>query len=71
MYVDIFNYAMPIKHPVCFQGWIEGMVGPTFPDIRLLMSEDLATSSWLFTAGSFGYDVNITNYLYVITGRFL
>ncbi|WAR18912.1 MFS4B-like protein [Mya arenaria] len=36
-------------------GWCVGLSGPTFPDIRLIMGEDLATASWIFTAGSFGY----------------
>ncbi|KAL4237401.1 hypothetical protein ACF0H5_002119 [Mactra antiquata] len=36
-------------------GWIVGMVGPTFPDLRQIINEDLATTSWMFPAGSFGY----------------
>ncbi|XP_045168053.2 sodium-dependent glucose transporter 1A-like [Mercenaria mercenaria] len=43
---------------VCFSmfslGWRNGLVGPTFPDLRLITNEDLSTASWLFTAISFG-----------------
>ncbi|XP_045169469.2 sodium-dependent glucose transporter 1A-like [Mercenaria mercenaria] len=36
-------------------GWSAGMNGPVFPDLRQIIREDLATSSWMFTVGSFGY----------------
>lgn len=43
---------------VCFSmfslGWRNGLVGPTFPDLRLITNEDLSTASWIFTAISFG-----------------
>ncbi|XP_060573550.1 sodium-dependent glucose transporter 1-like isoform X2 [Ruditapes philippinarum] len=36
-------------------GWSAGMNGPVFPDLRQIIQEDLAKSSWMFTTGSFGY----------------
>ena len=38
-----------------FQGWRNGMIGPTFPDLRIIIDKDLSTASWLFTAKSLGY----------------
>ena len=31
-----------------------GLLGPTFPDLRLIAQEDLETASWIFTTGSIG-----------------
>ncbi|KAL4221145.1 hypothetical protein ACF0H5_019404 [Mactra antiquata] len=43
---------------VCFSmfalGWRNALVGPTFPDLRLIIKEDLSTASWIFTAISLG-----------------
>ncbi|XP_045201860.1 sodium-dependent glucose transporter 1A-like [Mercenaria mercenaria] len=35
-------------------GWRNAMIGPTFPDLRIIIDEDLSTSSWIFTAKSLG-----------------
>ena len=37
------------------QGWIEALFGPTFPDLRLIINEDLDTASWLLTGTSIGF----------------
>ncbi|KAK3587981.1 hypothetical protein CHS0354_014498 [Potamilus streckersoni] len=36
-------------------GLLVGQTGPAFLDLRLIIGEDLATSSWLLTAGTGGY----------------
>ncbi|KAL3832495.1 hypothetical protein ACJMK2_024134 [Sinanodonta woodiana] len=36
-------------------GLFAGQTGPAFPDLRLIVNKDLATSSWLLTAGTTGY----------------
>lgn len=35
-------------------GWRNGLIGPTFPDLRLIIEEDLSRASWIFTAISLG-----------------
>ncbi|XP_045206849.1 sodium-dependent glucose transporter 1A-like [Mercenaria mercenaria] len=35
-------------------GWRSALIGPTFPDLRLIIDEDLSTASWIFTAKSLG-----------------
>ncbi|XP_060607776.1 sodium-dependent glucose transporter 1A-like isoform X2 [Ruditapes philippinarum] len=36
-------------------GWMTGQIGPSFPDLQLVVQETLDTASWLFTIYSFGY----------------
>ncbi|XP_045169882.2 sodium-dependent glucose transporter 1A-like [Mercenaria mercenaria] len=35
-------------------GWRNALIGPTLPDLRLIINEDLSTTSWIFTAKSLG-----------------
>ena len=37
-----------------FQGWLLGLLGPTFPDLRLIVNKDLTTASWIFTTIALG-----------------
>jgi len=37
------------------QGWVVGQMGPSFPDLRQIVKQDLNTSAWLFTIFSIGY----------------
>ncbi|XP_045168516.2 sodium-dependent glucose transporter 1A-like isoform X1 [Mercenaria mercenaria] len=36
-------------------GWMTGQIGPSFPDLQLVVEQTLDTASWLFTIYSFGY----------------
>ncbi|XP_060598802.1 sodium-dependent glucose transporter 1-like [Ruditapes philippinarum] len=35
-------------------GWRSALIGPTLPDLRIIIDENLATASWIFTAKSLG-----------------
>ncbi|XP_060606655.1 sodium-dependent glucose transporter 1-like [Ruditapes philippinarum] len=49
-----------ILHTFCIficilaMGWRNALIGPTLPDIRIIIDENLATASWIFTAKSLG-----------------
>lgn len=49
-----------ILHTFCIftsifaMGWRNALIGPTLPDIRIIIDENLATASWIFTANSLG-----------------
>ncbi|XP_052803647.1 sodium-dependent glucose transporter 1A-like [Mya arenaria] len=36
-------------------GWMVGLVGPSFSDLRQIVKQDLDSGSWLFTTASIGY----------------
>ncbi|KAL4228766.1 hypothetical protein ACF0H5_011808 [Mactra antiquata] len=38
-------------------GWSVGQMGPSFPDLRLIVKQDIDSASWLFTIHSVGYMV--------------
>ena len=53
---------LPSKHPLFSQGWIYAQVGPTLPDLQLLLDISLQSASWLFTSFSFGYMIGCLVY---------
>lgn len=40
---------------ILFQGWANGIIGPTFPDILLIAHTSLEKGSLFFTMGTLGY----------------
>lgn len=46
-------------------GWIYGQIGPTLPDLQLLLDLDLQTASWLFSSFSFGYMIGCLIYGFI------
>ncbi|XP_052248315.1 sodium-dependent glucose transporter 1-like isoform X2 [Dreissena polymorpha] len=55
------GFRMRVLHTICCVwmfitlGWLVGIVGATFPDLRLIMDKNIETASWIFTVGSLGY----------------
>ncbi|KAL4222164.1 hypothetical protein ACF0H5_018204 [Mactra antiquata] len=58
--VSTVSYRHKMIHTICVcssllaLGWRNSMIGPTLPDLKLIINEDLSTTSWIFTAKSFG-----------------
>ncbi|KAH3716278.1 sodium-dependent glucose transporter 1A-like [Dreissena polymorpha] len=55
------GFRMRVLHTICCVwmfitlGWVLGIIGATFPELRLIMDKNIETASWIFTAGSLGY----------------
>ncbi|XP_053374264.1 sodium-dependent glucose transporter 1-like [Mercenaria mercenaria] len=52
-----FIHTMSLLWAFVGLGWATGQMGPSFPDLRIIVDQDLDTASWLFTIAAIGYMV--------------
>lgn len=66
IYREKFLHTVWICWAFIMLGWAESLFGPTFPDLRLIIGENLDTASWLLTVTAAGYLIGsaVTGFLY-------